>query len=129
MLFTRETDYALRIIRVLKDGGTFNVKSICQKEMIPEAFTYKILRKLQKTGVVNAFRGTAGGYYLMKPVAELTLYDVILMIEPDFALTHCMNKECIRNPEKNPCGVHRELVRIQNNVIQDLKRKSLDEIL
>lgn len=47
MLLTRENDYAIRMLRAMKDGEKHTMKDICQEEEIPEAFAYKIVRKLQ----------------------------------------------------------------------------------
>ena len=77
MLITRRSDYAMRICRVLHDGKVHNVREICQAEEIPKAFAYKILRELEMAGLVKSERGNQGGYYLNRPLSELTLYDVV----------------------------------------------------
>ena len=73
MLITRRSDYAMRICRVLHDGKVHNVREICQAEEIPKAFAYKILRELEMAGLVKSERGNQGGYYLNRPLSELTL--------------------------------------------------------
>ena len=52
MLFTRESDYAIRVVRALKDGEKKSIRQICAVEEIPEAFCYKIVKKLEHAGVV-----------------------------------------------------------------------------
>ena len=61
MVITRETDYALRILRALLDGKLHTAGQIAQDELLPQAFAYKILKKLEKAGLVEVVRGTAGG--------------------------------------------------------------------
>ncbi|MDV9527824.1 Rrf2 family transcriptional regulator, partial [Clostridioides difficile] len=61
MLLTRENDYAIRMLRVMRDGEKHTMKDICQEEEIPEAFAYKIVHKLQKSGMVEVERGASGG--------------------------------------------------------------------
>ena len=73
MLITRRSDYAMRICRVLRDGKVHNVREICEKEDIPKAFAYKILRELEMADLVKSERGNQGGYYLEKSLDELTL--------------------------------------------------------
>ena len=46
MVITRETDYALRILRALLDGKLHTAGQIAQDELLPQAFAYKILKKL-----------------------------------------------------------------------------------
>lgn len=129
MLITRRSDYAMRICRVLHDGKVHNVREICQAEEIPKAFAYKILRELEMADLVKSERGNQGGYYLNRPLSELTLYDVVNITEDDLAILHCMKEECNRNPDSMPCKVHQEIERIQNILIDELKKKTIEEIL
>ena len=129
MLITRRSDYAMRICRVLHDGKVHNVREICQAEEIPKAFAYKILRELEMAGLVKSELGNQGGYYLNRPLSELTLYDVVNITEDDLAILHCMKEECNRNPDSMPCKVHQEIERIQNILIDELKKKTIEEIL
>lgn len=129
MLITRRSDYAMRICRVLHDGKVHNVREICQAEEIPKAFAYKILRELEMAGLVKSERGNQGGYYLNRPLSELTLYDVVNITEDDLTILHCMKEECNRNPDSMPCKVHQEIERIQNILIDELKKKTIEEIL
>ena len=50
LLITKETDYALRILRSLADAGNTKtpIKEICDKELLPQQFVYKIAKKLAK---------------------------------------------------------------------------------
>lgn len=129
MLITRRSDYAMRICRVLQDEKVHNVREICQKEDIPKAFAYKILRELEMAGLVKSERGNQGGYYLNRKMEELTLYDVVSITEDDLAILHCMKEECERNTSDMPCKVHQEIERIQEILIEELKKKSIADIL
>lgn len=129
MLITRRSDYAMRICRVLRDGKVHNVREICQREDIPRAFAYKILRELESADLVNSERGNQGGYYLSRALNELTLYDVVSITEGDLAILHCMKEECERNSNDMPCKVHEEIERIQKLLIEEMKSKTLAEIM
>ena len=56
MVITRETDYALRILRALLDGKLHTAGQIAQDELLPQAFAYKILKKLEKAGRIIELR-------------------------------------------------------------------------
>lgn len=129
MLITRRSDYAMRIFRVLKDSKIHNVREICEKEDIPKAFAYKILRELELAELVKSERGNQGGYLLNRPLDELTLYDVISITEGDLAILHCMKEDCARNPKGMPCRVHREIERIQDILNEEMKKKTIAEIM
>lgn len=57
MLITREIDYALRILRRLSDNKLHVMRDLCEKEIIPQKFAYKILRKRKKAALIKATRG------------------------------------------------------------------------
>ena len=76
MLFTKECDYAIRIMRALSDGELVSVSNICAAEQLPSAMTYKITRKLEKQGLLKSCRGTNGGYCLNRTLSEISLYDI-----------------------------------------------------
>ena len=50
MIMTRESDYAVRILRALAGGEKMTVGRICEAEFVPVQFAYKILKKLAKCG-------------------------------------------------------------------------------
>ncbi len=129
MLITKRSDYAMRICRALQDGKVHNVREICLEENIPKAFAYKILRELEMAELVKSERGNRGGYYLSRPLSELTLYDIVSITEGDMAILHCMKTDCERNPDSMPCKVHKEIERIQNILVSELKKKTIEEIL
>ena len=61
MMITRESDYAVRMICALKDGEQLTIEQICRKEQVPRQFAYKILKKLEKAGLVDVYKRQ--GYY------------------------------------------------------------------
>lgn len=131
MIITRESDYAIRIIRAISDGEKMTVSQICKRESIPKPFAYKILKKLTKAGIVSSVRGALGGYCLKENLNSINLYDIIICIDKEFVVNECMAEdyECINNKGNKLCAVHEELKRIQTMVENEFKRKSMGEIL
>jgi len=131
MFITKESDYGIRIIRALSHGNKMTVKDICNEEQVPHQYGYKILKKLEKSGMVESFRGTYGGYALSKSPKDITLYDIIIAIECNLNIIDCTNVDvnCINNTGEKICKVHQELCKIQNSLFKQLKEKSLADIL
>ena len=129
MLITRRSDYALRICRVLQDGRIHNVSEICEIEDVPKAFAYKILREMEQKSIVRSERGNRGGYYLNVSLDDITLYDIVIELDDDVAMMHCILEDCPRNSQEEPCNMHKEVCRIQQVLETELKRKSIAEIL
>ena len=103
MLFTKECDYAIRIMRALSDGELVSVSNICAAEQLPSAMTYKITVKLEKQGLLKSCRGTNGGYCLNRTLSEISLYDICAAVDPDILLLECMKDgyHCSMNNQQN----------------------------
>ena len=56
MFITRESDYAMRVVRALMGETRLSVSEICEREAITAPFAYKILKKLQNAGIVEGYR-------------------------------------------------------------------------
>lgn len=131
MFITRESDYAVRIIRELSRSGREAVQDICGRELVPRQYAYKILKKLEKAGLVQGFRGVSGGYAMAKEAVDITLFDVITAVDGELLLSECMNHgyNCpLAKKGKKSCGVHCEFSRIQELILAHLKEKSLAEL-
>lgn len=130
MLITRECDYAVRAVRALADYSKKSVKEICDTEEIPLQYAYKILKKLEKGGLVRGSRGTTGGYELIKDLNTFTLYDIVMSIEKELFLNECLEKgyECPHNVQGRQCAPHLEFCRIQTLLMDALKEKTIAEI-
>lgn len=131
MLITRETDYALRILRGLLDGELHTVGQIAQEELLPQSFAYKILKKLDKAGLIQVVRGTAGGCRLAADLSGTSLYDLMIAMGEHSGLSACMdpNYSCSWRSCHGGCTVHGKLTEIQAKLDNELRSHSLLEIL
>jgi len=131
MFITKECDYAIRVVRGLADGELRTVKSVCEIEDIPYSFAYKILKKLEKEGIVTAFRGNMGGYRLVKGLDELNLFDIVQAVDKHLYINECLEEghDCSRNGINERCMVHQEFIRIQGILDRALQEKTVLEIV
>ena len=81
MLITKETDYALRILRALSDEGRVTAVQLANEEQIPQQFAYKILKKLQKGGLIQILRGADGGCTLAAQLEQVSLFRLMQIME------------------------------------------------
>lgn len=131
MIITKETDYALRILRVLSNEQKYTMAEISANEMIPTSFAYKILRKLDKAGIVQVTRGFLGGCQLNKDLAGVSLYDLMVAIGEKGVLSACMAPaySCPWRERYGTCNVHNSLSTLQRNMIAELNAISLKYLL
>jgi len=83
-------DYALRaVVELTSAGGSaahpVTAERLATAQQIPPKFLESILLQLRRAGVVHAQRGPDGGYWLAKPATEISLADVIRVIDGPLA--------------------------------------------
>ena len=131
MLLTRETDYALRVLRSLLDGEQRAVGEISQQQMIPQQFAYKIVKKLSRAGLVQVSRGVDGGCRLIKDLKTVSLYDLMAIMEARSDVNACMdpNYTCPWREQNGGCCVHEKLNGIQRRMDDELRACDLLSLL
>ena len=122
-------DYALRILRALHREGQLSAAAVARQENMQKAITLKLLNRLLAAGIVESRRGVSGGYFLKRPCAELSIYDVFQSIGEPPLLNRCQREgyRCENFPGGG-CGVCRELSRIQESLDRELQRMPLSDI-
>ena len=130
MLITREMDYAVRVVRALKDGTKVSASEVAKKEHLPQAITYKVLNSLLKSKLIGSMRGVNGGYYLKCDLTNTTLYDICIALGEDMSITECVREgyDCINN-RCGECILNKEFNRIQSSLNRELKMTTLDKLL
>jgi Rrf2 family protein len=117
--FNQATDYAFRIIMhlaELPEGELANSQTIAEQQNIPTGFLQKIIRSLVKGDLVKSYRGVDGGFVLAKPAEEISLLNVIEVMEGPLDLQRCLkqNSSCSKGCATK-CPVHASLAIIQTN--------------
>jgi Rrf2 family protein len=81
-----KTIYAVAALHELasaKDGEVLKIKEIAARASIPQSFLEQILLELKKQGVLLSIKGAHGGYKLAKELKDITLRDIVLILETD----------------------------------------------
>jgi Rrf2 family protein len=82
-----KVDYALRATIELAAAAPGQVKGerLAAAQSIPQKFLENILADLRNGGIVASQRGAEGGYRLARPPEEITIADVIRVVEGPIA--------------------------------------------
>lgn len=81
---SQRCQYGVRsVFELARRAGTGPVKisDIATAQAIPPRFLEIILGQLRQAGLVDSKRGYEGGYYLLRPPSEITLGQVIRVLE------------------------------------------------
>ncbi len=127
MLFTRGADYALRgmIYLAQQPKGTLSMASeIAASEDMPEYFFSKVFQSLAKSGLLNSFRGSNGGFALAKSPAEITVREVIESLEGPITVSKCVNSPevCKRS---GTCPFHTWWKEVQDSLVSTLDNHTI----
>jgi Rrf2 family protein len=80
-------DYALRAAAELAaaEDRPLTSEKLAKAQQIPPKFLESILLQLRRGGVVNSQRGPEGGYWLARPAEEISLAEIIRVIDGPLA--------------------------------------------
>lgn len=124
MRITLESDYALRILTAIAGyDSVTDAKTIADDTSVTPRFALKILHKLVQGNLINSYKGAKGGYELKVSPENITLKNVIELIDGPICIARCVEGECSLNYDKAACVYHH----IFDTVSLDLARK-LDSI-
>ena len=87
MKLSVKVDYACRVLVQLarRRGGEelAHIEELARAEAVPPNYLVQILGELRNGGLITSRRGKQGGYALARPPAEISLLDVVRLIEGD----------------------------------------------
>jgi Rrf2 family protein len=87
MKLSARTEYAcLAMLQLAQDydcGEPVQIRRIADEHGIPARFLVQILLQLKSASLVSSTRGPAGGYRLSRPPREISLAEVIDVMEGD----------------------------------------------
>ncbi len=120
------TDYAIRIISYLylNKGQLSTAKSMAEQLGITYKYFMKVINQLREAGVVQSIQGCNGGYLLTPTGEEMTLYDIICIMQGEIVLNRCLECDefCSRNATCD-CPYRKAFAGIQEDIIQTFRSK------
>lgn len=140
MHITLETDYAIRIVdalarETLKEQESFrsciDAGSISERTEVPLRFALKILRKLVSGGIVKSYKGVYGGYRLTAKLSEVSLYDIVELVEGEYHFNRCLcdGYSCSCTPDGKPCNYRLAFAEVTEMVKEYLKKQTFDKLV
>lgn len=90
MRVSAKVDYALRAVAQVASEGEEPIKAehIARAQEIPLSFLLGILRELTRGRVLRSHRGTDGGYQLARPAEQISLAEVMRIIDGPLVNLH-----------------------------------------
>ncbi len=139
MRLSKRGEYGLRAMINLADnadGGNpyplVQIKVISERENIPVKFLEQILLALKNAGLLQSKMGFGGGYYLARPAAEITLGQIVRVLDGPLAPIRCVSQmayEPCDCPDEQTCGLRMVMGDVRNAIAAILDNTSLADVV
>jgi Rrf2 family protein len=70
--------------------GPMSLKDVAQKQQLSETYLEQLIAHLKKAGLVTSVRGAQGGYELIRKPEEITVGEIIRVLEGPLAPSECV---------------------------------------
>lgn len=127
-MLSKKAKYALKALLYLTknaDKGLILISDISERERIPRKFLEAILVDLKTQGLLQSTRGKNGGYALVKDPGQISVGNVIRMIDGPLApipcVSHLYYRKCDECVDEVTCEI-----RIVMKKVRDATANILD---
>jgi Rrf2 family transcriptional regulator, cysteine metabolism repressor len=102
---SQKSRYALKALLELAcrfGQGPISIAEVAKAQAIPARFLEAILAQLKRGGLVASRRGNEGGYVLSRSPAEISVGEVLRVLQGPAVIIHCANhpiKDCPHGPD------------------------------
>lgn len=124
------SDYAtVLLVRLAAEPGRVqSAADLAEAVHLEPPTVSKVLKLLAAAGLVESRRGANGGYRLARPVAQISIVEIIEAIDGPIGMTECSRREgrCSHEPH---CDVRAPWQRISDAVVASLSRIRLADMV
>jgi Rrf2 family protein len=137
MKLSKKGEYALRSlinlgIAVEVKRSLVQVSELADNEQMPVKFLEQIMQALKEAGLVASVRGKFGGYRLAKPAREITIGQVVRLIDGPLAPIGCVSQSAYEKctcPDEAHCGLRMLMLDVRNAIAGILDRYTLADVV
>jgi Rrf2 family protein len=108
--------------------GPVLLKDIANRQGISEKYLWQLINPLKTMGLIGSTRGAHGGYVLARPPEEITLKEIVQVLEGSLCLV-----DCVENPgvcDRSQTCTSRDIwTEASNQISQILESMTLDKMV
>jgi Rrf2 family protein len=135
MRLSKRGEYGLRAMIDLasweESQKAVQLKEIAERENIPVKFLEQIMLTLKNAGLLHSRMGVGGGYHLARPADEITLGQIIRILDGPIAPIRCVSQmayEPCNCPDETTCGLRRVMSDVRNAMTDILDQRTLADV-
>ena len=132
---SRKARYALRALYALandESGGPVLIADLAEREHIPHKFLELILLELRNAGILRSKKGKGGGYALARPAREVTLGQIIRVVDGPLAPIPCVSERayvrCEECVSEETCGTRMVMKEVRDAIAKILDGTTLADV-
>jgi Rrf2 family protein len=134
MRLSKRSEYGIRALINLSarsEPGIARITEIAEEEQMPTKFLEQILLALKNMGILQSKPGRGGGYYLGKPAEEITLGQVVRILDGPLAPIRCVSETAYEPcgcPDEERCGLRLVMADVRNAIADILDYTTLADV-
>ncbi len=137
MRLSKRGEYGLRAMIDLAEAHhsgnpVVQIKDIAEREHIPSKFLEQILLNLKNAGLLHSKMGLGGGYYLAHPPEQITLGQIVRILDGPLAPIRCVSQMAYEScgcPDETTCGLRLTMLDVRNAIASILDHTSLGDVV
>jgi Rrf2 family iron-sulfur cluster assembly transcriptional regulator len=107
--------------------GPVTLAGISDRQKISLSYLEQLFGKLRRKNLVESVRGPGGGYCLARPMARISVADVVRAVDEALDATQCGGRENCRDEER--CMTHELWTTLNFKMYEYLESVSLAELV
>jgi len=134
-VLSRKAKYGLKALLALareESSEPVLIADLSQRDAIPKKFLEAILHELKRRGVVDSKKGKGGGYFLRRAPAQITVGEVIRVLDGPLAAVPCVSQmayaRCVECVDEATCGVRLAMKEVRDATAEILDNTTLADI-
>ncbi|MCE5220370.1 MAG: Rrf2 family transcriptional regulator [Clostridium sp.] len=108
-------------------GAPISIKTISKRENLSEYYLEQLFSPLRRANIIRSIRGAQGGYVLCKPPNEITVGDIMTILEGPIEIADCIDGiEC---DTSDCCATKAVWEKIKNSIDSVMNSITLQDII
>lgn len=137
MRLSKRGEYGLRAMIILAHAyneapdAMVQIKEISEQDKIPGKYLEQILLALKNAGMLQSRMGIGGGYYLARQPKDITLGQIIRVLDGPLAPIRCVSHmayEPCGCPDERTCGLRMVMGDVRNAIADILDNTTLEDV-
>jgi Rrf2 family protein len=131
-MLTRKSKYGLKAMLSLAEQATRRpvlIADLADRQQLPKKFLEAILLELKRHGLLGSKKGKGGGYFLGRDPSEITVGQVIRVLDGPLALIPCVSQtaymKCDECVDEQTCGIRLVMKEVRDATAHILDNTSL----